>query len=394
MGAGASTKGWTRKFHITSNVEDEEGDVYSQVYPVWSFAITNNQRQMATATSDNKINLWCLASHNLLIPLVGHADTIWKVTYSPDDSLLASASSDGTVRLWEVATGMPVMVLPRCHANWVLSMAWSPDGSRFVTGGSDARIIVWDALGAAEALRAAGAANEAAADDEYDMNLAEIAKNAFDDSERAKQPLAHWQAHEKSVNDLCFAPSETRMLASVGAEGTLAIWNIDTAGLDCRLMGHIGIINCVDICPTNEELIASGGEDHTVRLWDLSDLDPSAQACKQSRQAPLGLNLAHFTLKGHEGGVASVRFCKDGQLLASVSKDCGCRIWLPSISNPTLAFKWMAHEAWCRDLQWVGDQKHIYTAGSDGMVYAWEVPKNYHIVPKKEKAPKKKKRAD
>jgi len=395
MGAAASTKGWARKFHITSNVEDDDGETYVQVYPVWSIAITKNQRQLATATSDNRINLWCLVSHNLLIPLVGHADTIWKLSYSPDDSLLVSASSDGTVRIWEVSTGMPVLVLPRHHANWVLSLAWSPDGSKFATGGTDARIILWDAKGAADSLRIANEAVERSQNDEYDLNLAEQAQNAVRLAEMKKQPLACWQAHEKSINELCFATCEARMLVSVGAEGTVACW--DTAdsnpSLDCRLMGHLGAINCCDVCPHNEELLVTGGEDHTVRLWDLSDVDPGSTAAKNSRTNPLGLNLAHFTLKGHEGGVVAVRFCNDGRLLASCSKDCGVRIWLPSLTNPTLAFKWMAHEAWIRDLQWTNDQKFVYTAGSDGMIYAWGVPKTYHAVVNKEKPGKKKKSA-
>ena len=68
----------------------------------------------------------CLVTHQLLAPLIGHADTalgsqsldvhmlvicrvyfetctqIWRLAYSPDDLLLASTSADGTVRLWEV----------------------------------------------------------------------------------------------------------------------------------------------------------------------------------------------------------------------------------------------------------------------------------------------------
>lgn len=79
----------------------------------------------------------CLVTHQLLAPLIGHADTawplrawqcvkgsaeplrdvflkslitlmipawiseIWRLAYSPDDLLLASTSADGTVRLWE-----------------------------------------------------------------------------------------------------------------------------------------------------------------------------------------------------------------------------------------------------------------------------------------------------
>mmetsp|Transcript_73060 Transcript_73060/g.152539 ORF Transcript_73060/g.152539 Transcript_73060/m.152539 type:complete len:403 (-) Transcript_73060:14-1222(-) len=385
MGGGASSrkKPWQRSFHLTSNVEDDVGDAYIQVFPVWSIAITRNQRQLASATSDNRINLWCLVTHQLLIPLVGHADTIWKLAYSPDDLILASASSDGTVRLWEVASGLPVMTLPRNHANWVQTLAWAPDGSRFATGGSDARILIWDVAEAVDA--AARLADVAAqAEDAGDYEAAyfqELQEEERQKAEAAKRPLVYWQAHEKSVLDMAFAPSEPRQLVSVGAEGTVAIWDSETGLLDSRLAGHIGAVNCCAISPINEELIATGGEDHTVRLWDLSDVDPGSVAAKSSREKPLGLNLAHFTLKGHQGGIAALKFCGDGKLLASTSKDCDVRIWIPDLKNPTLLAKFPAHEAWVRDLQWTSDQKYIYTAATDGMIYAWEVPRKHHASP-------------
>mmetsp|Transcript_5032 Transcript_5032/g.14274 ORF Transcript_5032/g.14274 Transcript_5032/m.14274 type:complete len:398 (+) Transcript_5032:54-1247(+) len=380
MGGGASKRRqWDRIFHLTSNVEDDRGDQYLQVFPVWTIAITRNQRQLAAATSDNRINLWCLVTQTLLIPLVGHADTVWKLSYSPDDALLASASSDGTVRLWEVSTGMPVMTLPRHHANWVISLAWSPDGSRFATGGSDARILVWDAMEAVEAANRVADAAQAA--DDYDREMQELLAEEQQRAEIARRPLVYWQAHEKSVHDLCFAPTEGKMLVSVGSEGTLAVWDVENGQLDCRLMGHVGQINCCAVCPTNEELIATGGEDHTVRLWDLGDVDPGSTAAKQSREKALGLNLAHYSLKGHTEAVTVCRFIGDGRILASASKDCEVRIWFPNLQNPTLCAKFAAHEAWVRDLQWTSDQKTLYTAASDGMIFAWEVPKKFHASP-------------
>lgn len=374
MGGGASKKTWNRLFHISSNVPDTSGMTYSQIFPVWAIAVTKNQRQLATATSDNRINLWCLVTHQLLAPLTGHADTVWKLSYSPDDALLASTSADGTVRLWEVSTGLPVMVLPRSHANWVWTIAWSPDGSRLATGGSDARILVWDAAEVVSRARRVAALSERA------MMDPDWAQTAALEAEKAAQnsfPLVYWQGHEKSINDISFAPSETRMLVSCGAEGTIAVWDADSGSLDCRLMGHIGPVLSIAVSPSNSELLATGGEDTTVRLWDLRDVDPGSAAAKMSREKAIGLNLAHFTLKGHGGAVSTVRFCGDGRLLASASKDCDVRIWVPNLENPVLCAKFNAHEAWIRDLSWTFDQCQLFTASSDGMVFSWEVPKKY-----------------
>lgn len=375
MGGGVSKKKWERQFHLSSNVPDKTGDSYQQIFPVWTIAITRNQRQLASATSDHRISLWCLATHQLLIALRGHADTIWCLSYSPDDTLLASASADGTVRLWEVNTGLPVMILPRSHANWVWCLDWSPDGSMLATGGSDARILIWDA---AEAAHMAGRVQMMQMNAEEDDSWLEAAAIEAEKAAQASAPLLYWQAHEKSIHQVAFAPGEPRMLISVGQEGTLAVWDAKTGELDCRLMGHIGPITCCAVSPRSEEIVATGGEDHTVRIWDLSDIDPASVNAHISREKPLGFNLAHFTLKGHEGGISAIKFCADGQLLASASKDCEVRIWFPSAENPTLCAKFMAHEAWVRNICWTLDQHFLFSCSTDGLIFAWQVPKKFH----------------
>jgi len=384
MGSGASSQSWQRRYFLTTNgpATLEPGEPYSEVYPVYAIAVTKNQKQLAAATGDNKICLWCLTNYILLISLSGHAETIWQLAYSPDDALLASTSADGTVKLWEANTGKLAMTLPRKHSNWVQSLAWSPDGERLATGGSDARVLLWNAADAVEALRKA---EFKAAQAETDPAWAESAAYEAEEAARKSEPLVWWPAHEKSVHCLAFAPTDSRMLVTAGAEGTLAIWDAEVGSLDCRLCGNLGRVNCVSINPAMPEAIATGGEDCTVRLWDLRELEPSSASAKLSREQPRGLNLAHFTLRGHDEGVAAVRYTQDGQLLASGSKDCEVRIWLPDLSNPSLLRHFQAHQSWIRDLSWTHDQHVLFTCATDGMVYAWDVPKKYHLKDAKQR---------
>uniref|UniRef100_A0A7S0FBY3 Uncharacterized protein n=1 Tax=Pyrodinium bahamense TaxID=73915 RepID=A0A7S0FBY3_9DINO len=390
MGSFPSSKNsWQQAFFLTVNEgaeESKEGEQYMQVYPVFSIAVTRNHKQLAAATSDNKINLWCLATHDLLSVLVGHAETIWQLMYSPDDSLLTSASADGLVKLWEAGTGVLAMSLPRMHSNWVWSLAWSSDGERLATGGSDARILVWDAYAAVEARRKAEFYKDRAAQDPAWADTAAIEEA---DAVQRANPLRHWQAHDKSIHRLAFAPTESRMLVSVGAEGTVAVWDAEVGALDTRLCGHLGAVNCLAINPTISEVIATGGEDHTVRLWDLRDVDPASQAAKQSREKTIGLNLAHYTLKGHEGGVVAIDFTSDGRLLASGSKDCEVRIWIPDLQNPVLLKRFVAHEAFIRDLHFAVDQTLLYTCSTDGMIFAWGVPQKWRYKMAKKKGKQK-----
>mmetsp|Transcript_47978 Transcript_47978/g.104397 ORF Transcript_47978/g.104397 Transcript_47978/m.104397 type:complete len:393 (-) Transcript_47978:91-1269(-) len=377
MGGGASKKLWQCRFHLTSNVLNDGAETYQEIYPVWSIAITKNQRQLAAATSDNRINLWCLVRHTKLIAMKGHNNTIWCIAYSPNDELLASASADDTVWLWKVNSGRPVMIFPRCYSNWVTSLAWSPDGSRLATGGTDAKIMLWDAQEAAEAA-VSEEATRRGAHEETAWEWSAAAAAAAEKAAEAAKPVAYWQAHEKTVTGLCFA-GDTQMLVSASADGTLAVWTTATGELDVRLMGHLGAVTCVSVHPRLEELVATGGEDHTVRLWDLRDIQPGTVIAGISRDKPLGYNLAHFTLKGHEAGVVKVRFCGDGRLLASASKDCEVRIWNPDVRNgPTLNARFVAHEAWVQDIAWTADQHFLFTASTDGLIFAWQVPSKYY----------------
>lgn len=92
----------------------------------------------------------------------------------------------------------------------------------------------------------------------------------------------------------------------------------------------------------------------------------------------MGYNLAHFSLIGHEAAVSVLRFSRDARLLASASKDCEVRLWNPDMHGPTLHAKFAAHEAWVRDLQWTHSQDMVYTASSDGHIFAFQVPHKYH----------------
>eukprot|EP00927_Polykrikos_kofoidii_P064558 TRINITY_DN5988_c0_g2_i1.p1 TRINITY_DN5988_c0_g2~~TRINITY_DN5988_c0_g2_i1.p1 ORF type:complete len:406 (-),score=66.51 TRINITY_DN5988_c0_g2_i1:52-1269(-) len=395
MGGGASKTNWQRHHYFTSNTKNPvDEQTYTQIFPVWSIAVTRNGLQLAAATNtghDNVIVLWCLAEPNMqidLAKLIGHADTIWRVTYSPDDTMLASASADGTIRIWQVSNGMPLLIFPRRHAAWVWSLAWSPDGMRLASGGADAKILIWDA---AEAVATAQELQNIKLDamEHDDVDPEEIAEVA-EEAARACMPLLYWQAHEKGIVGLQYAPSDPKQLVSIGKEGTLAIWDASSGALDIRVNGHIGPITCVAISPKTEEIIATGGDDHTVRLWDMRDIEPGTTMARQSREKQMGYNLPHYTLKGHEGAITVVRFCRDGELLASGSKDCEVRIWLPDVRNsPTLFAKFVAHEAWVGDLQWTWNQKYLYTCSNDGHIFAFQVPTRFFIKDLPKKRPKK-----
>ena len=77
---------------------------------------------------------------------IGHdrRSVVGHLAMSADGSRLLTAGTDKVPRVWEIATGLPLLTLPR-HPNWVQGGGFTPDGRGIVTGCKDGVIRLFDA---------------------------------------------------------------------------------------------------------------------------------------------------------------------------------------------------------------------------------------------------------
>lgn len=73
----------------------------------------------------------------------GHAGVVWGVAIVPDGTRAVSASDDNTLRVWDLATAKSIGILEG-HTNCVYGVALSADGARAVSAPQDGTLRVWD----------------------------------------------------------------------------------------------------------------------------------------------------------------------------------------------------------------------------------------------------------
>ncbi|OAX35239.1 WD40 repeat-like protein [Rhizopogon vinicolor AM-OR11-026] len=105
---------------------------------VRSLAWISDQKKLISGSWDGSIRIFDTATWQGIVVLKGHTDLVYSESLSlfQNDRLLASASSDKTVRLWNLDTNLPVSP-PLLHQERVISATISADGKRLVTGCCD-----------------------------------------------------------------------------------------------------------------------------------------------------------------------------------------------------------------------------------------------------------------
>ncbi len=232
-----------------------------------SVVFSPDGRQLASASDDDLVKIWEMATGSEIRSLAGHRDQVHSVAYSPDGRWLASGSRDKTIRLWDAASGREVKTLAG-RLGYVYALAFSPDGRRLATASREKTVGIWDV----------GTGSE-------DQTLA---------------------GHSERVKAVAFS-SDGRWLASGGDDMTVLVWDL-ASGQSRTLGAHTDFVRAVAFSPDGQ-LLASGSQDGTAKIWQVA-------AGREVR-----------TLKGHRSWVTSVAFSPDGRWLASGSDDTTVKIW-------------------------------------------------------------------
>ncbi|HRD75942.1 MAG TPA: caspase family protein [Hyphomicrobiaceae bacterium] len=276
----------------------------AHLYGVSGVALFPDRPWAVSASDDEHLKVWDLATGRELRTFAGHTGAVSGVAVSPNGKWLVSSSWDRTLKLWDVATGRELRTLVG-HKDWVLTVVRSPDGQWLASGSLDKTIKLWTAA--------------------------------------TGQELRTLTGHSGAVSTIAVS-TDGRWLASGSSDATIKIWDVAT-GQDVRtLAGHEQGVRAVAFSPDGRWLI-SGSDDKTLRHWDLAT----------------GRELR--TLEGHKGVVWAVSVSPDGQWIVSGGLDSTVQVWSASTGRHlrTLA----GHSNYATSVSVSQDGRWILSAGCE-----------------------------
>lgn len=245
--------------------------------------------------------------------LLGHADEVWGVDFSPDGRQAVSSSEDSTIRLWDVATGTELRTLDG-HTDGVDRVVWSHDGRYLLSGALDGTVRLWDAASGAE--------------------------------------LRVFVGHTDGVRSVAFSPDD-QYAVSVSDDTTVRLWDVATGRELRQFTGHTARTGAVVFSPDGATIF-SGSFDRTIRAWDVAS----------------GREVATIETDDR-GRIFSMAISPDGTYLLIGTSNI--KVWLWEIASRTFVREFSGHTEAAIDVAFSHDGSLALVGTYDNQLRLWDV---------------------
>jgi WD40 repeat protein len=205
---------------------------------VVSCAFSPDGRLALSASEDQTLRLWDVATGETLRTFEGHTDAVYGCAFSPDGRLALSASTDGTLRLWDAASGQTVRTFEG-HTGAVYDCAFSPDGrlALSASGYPDDTLRLWDLA--------------------------------------SGQTVRTFEGHTSDVNSCTFSP-DGRLALSASDDRTLRLWDVASGQQRIYWLTDAELECCA--CGPHGQQVLAGDRVGGVHFLELVGAEPAVVA--------------------------------------------------------------------------------------------------------------------
>ncbi len=340
-----------------------------------------NGKSLVTASFDQTLKLWDVATQSTLRTMEGHTGIVLTVDVSPNGKLIASGSSDRTIRLWDVPNSDPISTA-KVHDAAITAMATSKDGSLTATGDGKGLLRVWS-----------------------------NASSGVASSETPPpQPKPSREiAIGRSISRVAWR-NDNKQLAAGCDDGSIIVVTLadDGSSEGTRLIAHDGQVTGLGFTPNNQSIF-SCGEDGYVRRWPTTipqamNFEGLTKAAAAVAIHPNGSLIAIVgqdgaakilkradgavvhTLEGHFGSVTDVAFNRAGNQIATLSSDQVVRVF--DVSTGKLVLATTPSKSPLTAIIFSADGKDIVvgTERGDVLAHAFTEPPRFRSLSKRPKS--------
>ena len=200
------------------------------------FAPSTASKALLSSSADKTIRLWSLETWTCLVVYKGHDSPVWDVTWGPFGHYFLSGSLDRTCRLWSTEHISYLRIFVG-HDQDVDTVCFHPNGVYVFSGSSDKTVRMWTIT------------------------------NGY--------PCRIFTGHSGNITAMACSPNG-KILASADDAGTIILWDLGPARLLKRMRGHAkGGIWSIS-WSSESTVLVSGGADGTVRVWDVALLNDAS----------------------------------------------------------------------------------------------------------------------
>uniref|UniRef100_A0A6G1SI69 U5 small nuclear ribonucleoprotein n=1 Tax=Aceria tosichella TaxID=561515 RepID=A0A6G1SI69_9ACAR len=253
--------------------------------------------------------------------LTGHDGEIFTAKFHPSGTSIASAGADRSIFMWSARGDCEnYAILKAAHSHTILEVQFSADGDHLFSCSADKIVIIWDSLTGCR--------------------------------------LKKLRNHQSYINSIATAPTDTKLLASVGDDCLVNVWDLRKRKSALTFKDNYQL-TAVSFNKTNDQVMV-GGIENTINIWDLR---------KGGK---------HASLVGHTDTITGLSLSPDGHHLLSNSMDNTLKCWdvRPSTTDNSRLEKTLLghHHNFEKNLlrcAWSPNQRLISAGSSDGLVHIW-----------------------